>query len=387
MTTSPERSCLVIADISGYTSYLAGVELDHAQDILADLIGTVVAALRPRFKLAKLEGDAAFVYLPGEAIDGSTLLDTVEGTYFAFRRRLRDIGQASSCECNACQRIPQLDLKLVANHGTVVRQRMAGREELVGSDVIVVHRLLKNSVVESLGTEAYVLLSGACIEAMGADPVSLGMRRHVETVESIGEVVCWIHDLDAAWSREQERTSVVVTEAEALRSLAVTIAGSPALVWDRLTSPASRPSWQSGVVRVDEEAAAGRRGVGTRNHCVHGKGAVVEEVLDWHPPEHFTIRFAGEGLAGVVTYELEPVEGGTVVHLRLGRPKRLVDRAKLELVMPFLARSIRTDLEAMAGLVAADAGGAAPDLETVPRPASQPRPPAPIVGGPIQFVG
>ena len=40
-----ERSCLLIADISGYTAYLAGVELDHAQDILADLIGTVVTAL------------------------------------------------------------------------------------------------------------------------------------------------------------------------------------------------------------------------------------------------------------------------------------------------------------------------------------------------------
>ena len=35
-----ERTCLLIADISGYTSYLAGVELDHAQDILADLFGS-----------------------------------------------------------------------------------------------------------------------------------------------------------------------------------------------------------------------------------------------------------------------------------------------------------------------------------------------------------
>ena len=35
-----------------------GVELDHAQDILADLMGTIVSALRPSFRLAKLEGDA-----------------------------------------------------------------------------------------------------------------------------------------------------------------------------------------------------------------------------------------------------------------------------------------------------------------------------------------
>ena len=42
MPDRPETACLVVADISGYTSYLAGVELDHAQDILADLIDSVV---------------------------------------------------------------------------------------------------------------------------------------------------------------------------------------------------------------------------------------------------------------------------------------------------------------------------------------------------------
>src|SRR5262245_39639269 len=119
MLNRPEPACLVIADISGYTGYLAGVELDHAQDILADLMDTVVRALRPRFRLAKLEGDAAFAYVMTATIDGSTLQDTIEGTYFAFRRRLRDIKQASQCDCNACTLIPSLDLKLVVHHGDV----------------------------------------------------------------------------------------------------------------------------------------------------------------------------------------------------------------------------------------------------------------------------
>ena len=47
MPDQPEPACLVIADISGYTSYLAGVELDHAQDILADLTDAVVLRRRP----------------------------------------------------------------------------------------------------------------------------------------------------------------------------------------------------------------------------------------------------------------------------------------------------------------------------------------------------
>src|SRR3954447_21680580 len=176
MQAAPQPACFLIADISGYTRYLTGVELDHAQDILADLMGAVVSALRPTFRLAKLEGDAAFVYAPLERLGGSPPLEVVARCYFGFRRRRRDVRQATSCECNACSRIPDLDLKFVVHHGLAITQKVAGRVELLGSDVVVVHRLLKNDVVEGLGIDAYALLSQACVDAGGLDPVALGMR-------------------------------------------------------------------------------------------------------------------------------------------------------------------------------------------------------------------
>ena len=67
--SQPDHACLLIADISGYTGYLAGVELDHAHDILADVVDTVVTSLRPAFRLAKLEGDAAFAYAMAAGLD------------------------------------------------------------------------------------------------------------------------------------------------------------------------------------------------------------------------------------------------------------------------------------------------------------------------------
>ena len=51
--------------------------------------------------IAKFEGDAAFVYAMAEKVDGSLLQDTIKVAYFKFRRRLRDIKQASTCECKA----------------------------------------------------------------------------------------------------------------------------------------------------------------------------------------------------------------------------------------------------------------------------------------------
>ena len=157
MLAKPESACFVIADISGYTSFLAGVELDHAQDIIADVMDTVVRCLRPPFRLAKFEGDAAFFYAVANKVDGSLLQDAIESAYFAFRRRLRSIAQATSCECKACSGMQNLDLKFVSHYGEFIKHRMAGREELAGRDVILIHRLLKNTVNERLDGHAYAL--------------------------------------------------------------------------------------------------------------------------------------------------------------------------------------------------------------------------------------
>ena len=124
------------------------------------------------------------------SIDGSILQDTIEHCYLAFRRRLRDIGQASQCDCNACTYIPRLDLKFVVHHGLIARQRMAGREELVGRDVIVVHRLLKNDVQAESGIDAYALYTNDCVRIMGiADPAAAGLIEHRETYDIVGRGV------------------------------------------------------------------------------------------------------------------------------------------------------------------------------------------------------
>ena len=317
MLSRPESACLLIADISGYTRYLAGSELDHAQDILADLMSTVVGALRPGFRLAKLEGDAAFGYIMTDRVDGSQLLDTIERTYFAFRRRLRDISQATSCVCNACVLMPRLDLKLIAHHGSVIRHRIAGREELVGSDVIIAHRLLKNHIVERLGVRAYAMFSSACVTAMGVDPVALGMTRYLDTYDDLGEVEAFVQDLSAAWAAEQQlRRTVLVSDKDAGYIFETVHPAPRDIVWSFMTDPAIRPRWQAGVTGVEELPTVPRRGAGTTNHCIHGKDVIVEEILDWRPTDYVTLRTTmPNGFSAMSTYMYQDVPDGTQVRL------------------------------------------------------------------------
>ena len=307
-----DRGCLVVCDVSGYSDYLHSVELEHAQDVLADLMETIVDNLRPTFRLNKLEGDAAFVYALEGEIEASKLLDTIEATYFAFRMRVRDINYATSCNCEACRLIPQLDLKVIAHYGRFTRRRIAGGEELAGPDVILIHRLLKNSVRESMDVGGYALHTEQCLHALGIEPQVLTLVEHMEHYDDVGDVVCYVDDLAERWKYERERRRVFVLPSEAEFELGADLPAPVPVVWDWITSPEKRLQWERNIERIDETTTGGRRGVGTTNHCVHGRSAVVQRIVDWRPFRYYTMENDVPVIGTwVVTVELREVDDTT----------------------------------------------------------------------------
>lgn len=309
-----ERACLLIADISGYTEYLQDVELDHAQDVIADLITALVNPLRPMFRLNKLEGDAAFLYSPTENVDGSALLDMVEDSYFSFRRRVRSIERATTCKCGACSLIPRLDLKMIVHQGTVAHQEMLGLDELVGPDVVLIHRMLKNDVEEATGTRAYAMLTDAVVRATALEPELLDMVNFESEFANVGTQVSWILDLDRAWKKEQARRRVYVAPEDSVFTIDHFMPDvDSSHAWQYLTQADLRLQWEVGYEDVIE-IVEGRRGVGSETHCVHGEGVIKEEVVDWRPPKYVTYRGTFHtGVPFVVTDEVLETEGGVTL--------------------------------------------------------------------------
>lgn len=307
-----ERGCLVIADISGYTDYVVSSPLEHAEDVLADVTDLVAERLARVLILNKREGDAVFGYALEGDVDGTLLLDALEQCYFAFRNRLVGIERATSCDCNACAKLPDLDLKFVVHAGDFIRRGDADREELTGPAVIVAHRLLKNSV-EGRG---YALLTGEALATLGLDPVTLGQRPHSEAYDDIGELVVYVADLESRWESELARRRTLVGAREAEFELERVLPVPQAAAWDLLTAPPKRARWQG---RVEEQAAGGRRGPGTTSFCVDGRTTIYEEILDWRPFDYFTETRSLPGGKFVLTTELEPVSGGTRMRVR-GKP-------------------------------------------------------------------
>jgi len=164
----------VLADISGYTGFLATVGEAHrieleagdtppAYPLMTTLLDAIVQSLTPPFTLSKLEGDAVFAYADDDTwtAAGADLVSCMRGCYATFREHLRKTENALTCSCDACVSGARLDLKFILHHGSYVAQTIAGNTELLGPDVTTAHRMLKNDVVAATGWPAYALISSA----------------------------------------------------------------------------------------------------------------------------------------------------------------------------------------------------------------------------------
>ena len=190
-----EDGFLVLADISGFTAFVTASELEHGAWVTGELLEAVMRGLAPPLEIQELEGDAVFALGPDRLVpDGRVVPPALATAVGAFRERQRSMARENDCACRACEAIPALDLKLIAHHGRFARQHVGGRTRVAGPDVILVHRLLKNSV----DGRAYVLLTEPALARIGVDPVAAGMTWHVASYPHLGEVPCFVAPLEAA---------------------------------------------------------------------------------------------------------------------------------------------------------------------------------------------
>jgi class 3 adenylate cyclase len=169
------RGTLLLADISGYTAFLEAVSGAHGEEmrvsgvvppaypLMTSLLDGIVEKIVPPFVLSKFEGDAVFAFAPDgpSALHGPGLLACLQACYAAFLARVADTRELLWCSCDACSTLNGLDLKFVLHHGEYVALSIAGHDELLGPDVTIAHRLLKNHAVEVASTRAYALLTEA----------------------------------------------------------------------------------------------------------------------------------------------------------------------------------------------------------------------------------
>ena len=149
MADDTVNALLVIADIGGYTRFmnLHRMSLAHAQENTLRLLDAVIDAA-PDLELSGLEGDAAFLYAtdPSASEITRSLAGLATAMHRAFHHEQAHMEQLRVCWCDGCVQTGKLTVKIVAHYGEAVLSATRGHATLTGVDVILVHRMLKNSV-------------------------------------------------------------------------------------------------------------------------------------------------------------------------------------------------------------------------------------------------
>lgn len=186
---STSQAILLIADISGYTKFMRqhAIATSHAKQIIVRLLKTIVRASNPPLQIAEVEGDAVFFYALGSGKDLKSIARGVKEQivkfFSTFQTERRALQKLHTCECDACDHVGDLKLKLVIHAGEVAIESIEKFKKLFGIDVILVHRFLKNT----LPSNEYVMMSTRVFEEF-TDFYGLEPERHTQVYEGIGEV-------------------------------------------------------------------------------------------------------------------------------------------------------------------------------------------------------
>ncbi len=140
-------SLLFIPDISGFTKFVNETELNHSQHIISELLEVIIDSNELNLTVAEIEGDAILFFKPREVPGIQALVAQAKKMFVNFHNHLQLYQTQRICDCGACTSAAELTLKFVVHAGNDMQLiKVKDFEKPHGGDVILAHRLLKNTV-------------------------------------------------------------------------------------------------------------------------------------------------------------------------------------------------------------------------------------------------
>jgi hypothetical protein len=193
-----DKLVIILADISGYTRFMLENRTSavHGQLFINSLIEAILEQVDIPLTLQEIEGDAVFLYVrhPGSEDGWQAVLREVSQKFAkffdAFIAQTAIAIESTPCGCAICRNADQLGLKIIVHGGEAVFHEVAGRPQVSGPDVILAHRLLKNS----LQINEYLLLTEPAFRLLGTR-LPGHFEEHAETYEGFGKVAVRVRSL------------------------------------------------------------------------------------------------------------------------------------------------------------------------------------------------
>lgn len=139
--------------MNGFTGYISKTDIKVSKKVIPALLEEIIDANILNLNMVEIQGDAILFYKIGEPPSPSELVAQSKQIFMAFSQKLEELSRELPDRTIS---LPEtLGIKIVAHYGKIGLTKIRGFVKLIGEDVIIAHRLLKNSTA----ADEYLLLT------------------------------------------------------------------------------------------------------------------------------------------------------------------------------------------------------------------------------------
>ncbi|NCT10432.1 MAG: DUF2652 domain-containing protein [Flavobacteriia bacterium] len=270
-----KKALYYMPDISGFTKFVNNTEVEHSIHIIAELLEILLDSTTLDLQLVEIEGDALFMFTT-KIPSYEQLMQQITTMLEAFHKHTKNYDKMRICDCGSCKTTTNLELKFLVHYGDLAFIKVKHIKKPYGSDVIKIHRLLKNKIAAN----EYVLFTNAVFE-LYKDKLDHSWQKTTENYD-LTNLDYFYKNLEiikdkiqientASNSKKLENTLPVLT-------IEKTFNANIQDVYNYVTELKYRHLWDKEVKRIEYDESKINR-IGTEHNCVLKLGNLKFETI------------------------------------------------------------------------------------------------------------
>ncbi|MBF6652955.1 DUF2652 domain-containing protein [Flavobacterium columnare] len=152
--TKVREGVILIPDFSGFTEFVFNTKIYMGENIIKQLLQSLIDMNNRYFYISEIEGDAILFYKYNKKPSFKDIVEVVLRMNAAFEQKLLELNLLLNTQI-------KLSLKFIIHHGKFSRYNIKLFRKLYGKPVVEAHKLLKNEYAEQ---PSYILFSNSFLE-------------------------------------------------------------------------------------------------------------------------------------------------------------------------------------------------------------------------------
>ncbi len=266
---------LFMPDISGFTEFVGETEIEHSTHIIQELLEIIINENNLYMSLLEIEGDAVFFYRLNKIPSINDIFQQAENMFVKFHQHLLHYEHQRICQCGACRTANNLTLKFVIHAGLVGSYYVRNQFKLIGGDVILLHRLMKNRIP----FHEYLVFTEPFFKLLSKNDLNKQNLSVIDESEEFdGKLVPYKYVAIEQWYEKINvpGTDGLTSEKDMVPVITVTKEiNSPAdIVFSFITDLSKRTEWMNGVKKIELVSKYKINQAGTQHRCIVDNNSV-----------------------------------------------------------------------------------------------------------------